>query len=228
MTQEAAQTVDAFHRGGFWLIQPKRGGHRAGADALILAAAVPSDFSGMLADFGAGAGAAGLAVASRCANAEVTLVEQSPDMARYAELTLAHPQNAGLSAVARRCLSQTCRLAGAGTGKSRPCPQFVRFCDHEPAIQRGRRPRLAKCPEAAGARHGGRDVRRLDQECRGSRASERRPRDHCAAGLSGSPFWQRSTAVSALPKSCRFMPARTTPPYASSSGRAVHRADRSS
>ncbi|TIW14778.1 MAG: methyltransferase, partial [Mesorhizobium sp.] len=53
-----AHTVDAFHRGRFWLVQPSQGGHRAGMDAMMLAAAVPSGFSGRLADFGAGAGAA--------------------------------------------------------------------------------------------------------------------------------------------------------------------------
>ena len=52
-----------FTAARFWLVQPKRGGHRAGIDAMILAACVPSDFAGRLADFGAGAGAAGLAVA---------------------------------------------------------------------------------------------------------------------------------------------------------------------
>ena len=57
MTREqAAQTLDAFHRGNFWLVQPKGVGHRAGVDAMILAASVPSDFSGKLADFGAGGG----------------------------------------------------------------------------------------------------------------------------------------------------------------------------
>ncbi|RWH47878.1 MAG: methyltransferase, partial [Mesorhizobium sp.] len=36
-----AHTVDAFHRGRFWLVQPRQG-HRAGMDAMMLAAAVPS------------------------------------------------------------------------------------------------------------------------------------------------------------------------------------------
>jgi tRNA1(Val) A37 N6-methylase TrmN6 len=103
MTHEPpAHTLDAFHRGGFWLAQPKGSGHRAGVDAMILAASVPSDFSGKLADFGAGAGAAGLAVASRCAGAAVTLIEQSPEMARFASLTLSLPQNARLAG--RACL----------------------------------------------------------------------------------------------------------------------------
>ncbi len=90
-----AHTVDAFHRGRFWLVQP-RSGHRAGMDAMMLAAAVPSGFAGRLADFGAGAGAAGLAVLSRCPEAQVVLVERSDEMAGFAATTLAHPGNAHL------------------------------------------------------------------------------------------------------------------------------------
>lgn len=95
MLQEkpAAHTLDAFHRGDFWLVQPKGAGHRAGVDAMMLAAAVPSAFVGRLADFGAGAGAAGLAVASRCRKATVVLVENSAEMADFARLTLDHPKN---------------------------------------------------------------------------------------------------------------------------------------
>lgn len=89
-------TVDAFHRGDFWLVQPSDSGHRAGMDALMLAAAVPSTFAGRLADFGAGAGAAGLAVAARCRQAKVQLVELTTEMARFAEATLAYPGNASL------------------------------------------------------------------------------------------------------------------------------------
>jgi len=90
------ETVDAFHRGKFMLVQPKGGGHRAGLDAMVLAASVPGDFSGLVADFGAGAGAAGLAVLSRVAGARATLVEQSTEMARFAHRTLEHPANAAL------------------------------------------------------------------------------------------------------------------------------------
>jgi tRNA1(Val) A37 N6-methylase TrmN6 len=92
-----AHTVDAFHRGRFWLVQPKQGGHRAGMDAMMLAACVPSSFGGRLADFGAGAGAAGLAVLARCPGAEAVLVERAPEMAAFAAATLAHPGNAHLS-----------------------------------------------------------------------------------------------------------------------------------
>ncbi|SFT94911.1 methyltransferase [Mesorhizobium sp. YR577] len=98
MTSErepADHTIDAFHRGNFWLVQP-RGGHRSGMDALMLAACVPSDFNGVLCDFGAGAGAAGLAVAARCPKATINLIEQSPEMAGFAQKSLAHEGNAHL------------------------------------------------------------------------------------------------------------------------------------
>jgi len=97
-TELPAATVDAFHRGRFWLTQPKDGGHRSGVDALILAATLPPGFAGTLADFGAGAGAAGLAVASRCHAARVTLVEDAPEMTAFARQTLDDPRNAALAA----------------------------------------------------------------------------------------------------------------------------------
>lgn len=90
-------TIDAFHRGNFWLVQPDGKGHRAGMDAMMLAAAVPSGFSGRLADFGAGAGAAGLAVASRCPKSRVVLVELSPEMGSFAERSLAYSGNGHLA-----------------------------------------------------------------------------------------------------------------------------------
>src|SRR6185369_5788369 len=93
---EAGATLDAFHRGAFHLVQPSDSGHRAGMDAMMLAAAVPSAFAGRLADFGAGAGAAGLAVAARCPGASVVLVENAPEMLDFAERTVAHPANCHL------------------------------------------------------------------------------------------------------------------------------------
>jgi tRNA1(Val) A37 N6-methylase TrmN6 len=94
---DSGTTVDAFHRGAFLLAQPAGRGHRAGLDAMILAAAVPSGFTGRLADLGAGAGAAGLAVASRCPGANVVLVEHDAEMLFHARKTLALPGNAALA-----------------------------------------------------------------------------------------------------------------------------------
>jgi tRNA1(Val) A37 N6-methylase TrmN6 len=91
------KTIDAFHRGRFHVVQPAKGAHRAGMDALVLAAAVPSDFSGVAMDFGAGAGAASLTVLSRCPAARAVLVEKSPEMAGFAAQTLALAENAQIA-----------------------------------------------------------------------------------------------------------------------------------
>jgi tRNA1(Val) A37 N6-methylase TrmN6 len=64
---------------------------------MLLAAAVPDGFAGRLADLGAGAGAAGLAVAARCPKARIVLVEREPDMLAHAGLTFAHAANAHIS-----------------------------------------------------------------------------------------------------------------------------------
>lgn len=94
---EPGLTEDAFHRGQFVLVQPDKGGHRAGMDALVLAASLPTGFAGMAVDFGAGAGAIGFAVAARCPLAQVTLVELAPEMAACARLSLEHPANRDLA-----------------------------------------------------------------------------------------------------------------------------------
>lgn len=91
------ETIDAFHRGAFHLVQPVGRGHRAGMDAMLLAALVVDDRPVRIADLGAGAGAAGLAVAARLPKASVVLVERSPDMAAFARKSLALPQNAEIA-----------------------------------------------------------------------------------------------------------------------------------
>ncbi|EJC82803.1 putative O-methyltransferase [Rhizobium leguminosarum bv. trifolii WSM2297] len=97
MTGEPLETIDAFHRGAFHLLQPKGRGHRAGMDAMLLAALVADDRPVRVADLGAGAGAAGLAVASRLAKAEVVLFERSAEMADYARRSILLPGNADLA-----------------------------------------------------------------------------------------------------------------------------------
>ncbi|MCV9963042.1 tRNA1(Val) (adenine(37)-N6)-methyltransferase [Pararhizobium sp. BT-229] len=88
------ETIDSFHRGQFHVIQPLGQGHRSGMDAMLLASLVASDKPCRVADLGAGAGAAGMAVASRLANAQVLLVERSPLMADFARKSVALPENA--------------------------------------------------------------------------------------------------------------------------------------
>jgi tRNA1(Val) A37 N6-methylase TrmN6 len=74
MTETGQFTEDAFLGGQLRLRQPKSG-HRAGHDAMLLAAATPARRGDRVVDFGAGVGAAGLAVARRVAGIELVLVE---------------------------------------------------------------------------------------------------------------------------------------------------------
>ncbi|WP_430538376.1 tRNA1(Val) (adenine(37)-N6)-methyltransferase [Hoeflea alexandrii] len=94
-------TVDAFHNGKFFLVQPADTGHRAGMDAMLLAATVPDGASGVLADLGAGAGAAGLAAISRLPGLSAVLIERAPVMAECARRSLALAGNAHLAPRAR-------------------------------------------------------------------------------------------------------------------------------
>jgi tRNA1(Val) A37 N6-methylase TrmN6 len=91
------ETIDAFHRGAFHLVQPIGRGHRAGMDAMLLASLVVDERPARIADLGAGAGAAGLAVAARLPAASVVLVERSPHMAEFARKSLALPENGALA-----------------------------------------------------------------------------------------------------------------------------------
>jgi tRNA1(Val) A37 N6-methylase TrmN6 len=67
-------TEDAFLGGRLRLRQPKSG-HRAGHDAMLLAAATPARPGDRVVDFGAGVGAAGLALATRISGIRITLIE---------------------------------------------------------------------------------------------------------------------------------------------------------
>ena len=76
-------TEDAFLGGRLRLQQP-RAGHRAGHDAVLLAAATPARAGQRVVDFGAGVGAAGLALASRVRGLDLVLVEIDPRLAALA------------------------------------------------------------------------------------------------------------------------------------------------
>jgi tRNA1(Val) A37 N6-methylase TrmN6 len=77
-------TDDAVLGGRLRLTQMKRG-HRVGHDAILLAAAVAARSGDRVVEFGAGVGAAGLAVAVRCPGVEVTLLERDAELAAMAQ-----------------------------------------------------------------------------------------------------------------------------------------------
>jgi tRNA1(Val) A37 N6-methylase TrmN6 len=76
-------TEDAFLGGRLRLRQPKSG-HRAGHDAMLLAAATPARSGDRVVDFGAGVGAAGLALATRISGIRITLIEIDEVLAELA------------------------------------------------------------------------------------------------------------------------------------------------
>ena len=83
MTEPDGFTEDAFLGGQLRLRQPKAG-HRAGHDAMLLAAATAARPGDRIADFGAGVGAAGLAVAKRVPETEIVLIEIDQALAALA------------------------------------------------------------------------------------------------------------------------------------------------
>jgi tRNA1(Val) A37 N6-methylase TrmN6 len=76
-------TEAPFLGGRLALRQPDKG-HRAGTDAILLAAAAPAQFSGLALDIGAGVGSAGLALAMLRPQISFGLVENDPVMAALA------------------------------------------------------------------------------------------------------------------------------------------------
>jgi tRNA1(Val) A37 N6-methylase TrmN6 len=94
---ELVVTEDAFLGGQLRLRQPKSG-HRAGHDAMLLAAATPACPGDRVVDLGAGVGAAGLAVAKRVAGIKLVLVEIDEALAELARV------NASANAIAAETL----------------------------------------------------------------------------------------------------------------------------
>ncbi len=86
---------DRLLDGRLRLLQPRKG-HRAGSDAILLAAALPQLGQGTLLDMGAGVGTVGLAAALTQPELRAVLLERDPDLAALAA------RNAGLNDIAGR------------------------------------------------------------------------------------------------------------------------------
>ncbi|MET3276688.1 tRNA1(Val) (adenine(37)-N6)-methyltransferase [Bradyrhizobium diazoefficiens] len=85
---EADITEDAF-LGGQLRLKQKRSGHRAGHDAILLAAATEARAGDRVVDLGAGIGTAGLALGRRVAGIRLSLVEIDPELAELARANAA-------------------------------------------------------------------------------------------------------------------------------------------
>lgn len=95
--RQAAVTVDAFLGGAVEAVQPSAGHHRAGLEAVLLAASLDSRITGTVVDLGAGVGVAGFCAAARCKRARVVLVERDSEAVACAIEALKRPANAGFA-----------------------------------------------------------------------------------------------------------------------------------
>jgi tRNA1(Val) A37 N6-methylase TrmN6 len=83
MSDRGDTTEDAFLGGRLRLRQPKSG-HRAGHDAMLLAAATSAHSGDRVVEFGAGVGAAGLALGKRVGAIDLVLIEIDERLAALA------------------------------------------------------------------------------------------------------------------------------------------------
>src|SRR5882757_1796667 len=89
MTEAAADITEDAFLGGQLLLKQKRSGHRAGHDAILLAAATEARAGDRVVDLGAGIGTAGLALARRVTGIKLSLVEIDPELAELARANAA-------------------------------------------------------------------------------------------------------------------------------------------
>ena len=126
-----ATTDDAVLGGRLRLLQPARG-HRAGHDAMLLAAAVPAPAGERAADLGAGVGAAGLAVAVRIAGLAVALVEIDPGLAALAA------ENAARNGLAGRVMADVDATGRADGPAATPAGGFDQVLCNPPFLDPAR------------------------------------------------------------------------------------------
>lgn len=113
MTEPTSQlTEDAFLGGALRLRQPKSG-HRAGHDAMLLAAATSARAGDRVVEFGAGVGAAGLAIATRISEIQLVLIEIDEALAELARGNAASDQIEA-KVIAMDLASGADAFAGAG------------------------------------------------------------------------------------------------------------------
>ena len=98
MTELVSEVTEDAFLGGQLRLKQKRSGHRAGHDAILLAAATAAEAGDRVVDLGAGVGAAGLALARRVAGISLVLVEIDPELAELARA------NAAANAIAAETL----------------------------------------------------------------------------------------------------------------------------
>ncbi|HEX2256920.1 MAG TPA: methyltransferase [Afifellaceae bacterium] len=137
MTGNPAQTHDLFLGGRVSLIQG-RSGHRAGLDAALLQAAVPSDAAGNVADLGTGNGVVALSVAARAPAVRVTGTDRDGEALECAAAALALPENAGFAGRVRWVEADVTAARAAREAAGLPDGRFDWVLMNPPFAEAGR------------------------------------------------------------------------------------------
>jgi len=111
-------TVDAFLGGRVEAVQPAKGYHRAGLEAVLLGASLDPGFQGKVIDLGAGTGVAGFSAAARCPGATAVLVERDPVAAACAREALRREANHPFSGRVAIVETDIARRDGLEAGKA--------------------------------------------------------------------------------------------------------------
>ena len=132
MTDPALDLTEDAFLGGQLRLRQLKSGHRAGHDAVLLAAATSARSGDRVADLGAGVGAAGLAVARRVAGIDLVLVEIDAVLAELARA------NAAANAIAAEIIVLDVEADAASLCSRRARPRQRRCRADESAVQRFR------------------------------------------------------------------------------------------
>jgi tRNA1(Val) A37 N6-methylase TrmN6 len=107
-------SVDQFLGGKISLFQPRKGHHRSGTDAVLLAACVPAKQGQIVVDLGSGVGAAGMCVAARIGKIDLLAVELDEIVAALADKNM---RRADCRAFLNRASVLNCDIALRGAAR---------------------------------------------------------------------------------------------------------------
>lgn len=179
---EPSLSQDAFWRGAFHLVQPRKGAYRSGLDGLLVASGVAADASGHALDMGAGRGPSALprpAGRRPCASCwPKRRPRWRPVQGRALRLPKI-PAWPGASPSSRRIFWRRAPCAGRGAERWQ-----LRPCAEQPALLSAWASRLARAAAPRGAVHAGRRVSGAVAACGGGPVPPRRLLPlHCRSRL---------------------------------------------
>jgi tRNA1(Val) A37 N6-methylase TrmN6 len=146
------QTTDDAVLGGRLRLKQQKKGHRVGHDAILLAAASAARAGDRAVELGAGVGGAGLALAMRVPDVEVTLLELDPELVSIARENIA--RNGLATRVRAVCLDVTApadEFAASGIGPGAADHVLMNPPFNDPARQNVSPDPVRRLAHAAGA-----------------------------------------------------------------------------